>query len=300
MGMTSKSRTFGRWAPALVWVTLPFIAGPSLGNALDPRSGDVQRVGSVGLWAFWAIGLAATLVPSTVSLTLIRVFAPAALFVAGWAAVVAPDGADTAESVALAITSLAAVVALSAIVGDRFVNGSSYGDERRLPLRPPGVLTLGPIQIAWVLVFAGVITGPLLLGAHVWIAGAVVTVVGFAVAAASIRILHQLSKRWVVFVPAGMVLVDQMALTDGMLAQRHRIASVGPAVEGTDATDLTVGALGLALQLTLTESDDIIPAPPRRDRKAIITPVEVRSVLFTPSRPGWVLDEAKRRRLVVS
>jgi hypothetical protein len=231
---------------------------------------------------------------------LIRIFAPASLFVAGWAAVVAPDGADTAESIALAITSLAAVVALSAVVGDRFVNGSSYGDERRFPLRPPGVLTLGPIQIAWVVAFAGAITGPLLLGAHVWIAGAVLTAVGFIAAAASIRILHQLAKRWVVFVPAGMVLVDEMALTDGMLTQRHRITSVGPAVEGTDATDLTVGALGLALQLTLTEPDDIIPAPPRRDRKAIITPVEVRAVLFTPSRPGWVLDEAKRRRLVIS
>jgi hypothetical protein len=300
MGMSSKSHTFGRWAPALIWVTLPFIAGPSFGNALDPRSGDVQRVASVGLWGFWAIGLAATLVPSTVSLTLIRIFAPAALFVAGWAALVAPNGANTAESVALAITSLAAVVALSAVVGDRFVNGSSYGDERRLPLRPPGVLTLGPIQIAWGVAFAGVITGPLLLSAHVWIAGAALTVVGFIAAAASIRILHQLSKRWVVFVPAGMVLVDQMALTDGMLTQRHRIASVGPAVEGTDATDLTVGALGLALQLTLTEPDVIIPAPPRSDRKAIITPVEVRAVLFTPSRPGWVLDEAKRRRLIVS
>lgn len=300
MGMTPASRNFGRWAPALIWATLPFIAGPSFGHALDPRSGDVQLVASIGLWGFWAIGLAAALVPSTVSLTTIRILAPAALAAAAWAAVVAPDGADTAESVALAFTSLSAVVTLSAIVGDRFVNGSSYGDERRLPLRPPGVLTLGPIQIAWVLAVAGVITGPLLLGAHMWIPGIAITVVGFGVAAASIRILHQLSKRWVVFVPAGVVLVDQMALTDAMLTQRHRIASVGPAVEGTDATDLTVGALGLALQLTLTEPDDIIPAPPRRERKSIITPVEVRSVLFTPSRPGWVIDEAKRRRLVVS
>ena len=300
MGMTPASRFFGRWAPALVWVTLPLVAGPSFGDALDPRSRSVQLVAAIGLWGFWAIGLAATLVPSTVSLTAIRILAPASVATAAWAAVVAPDGAATAESLALAVTSLASVIMLSAVVGDRFVNGSSYGDERRLPLRPPGVLTLGPIELAWLVAVAGVVTGPMLLAAHVWVIGAIATIIGFALAAAAIRILHQLSRRWIVFVPAGMVIVDQMALTDGMLTQRHRIASIGPALEQTDATDLTVGALGLALQLNLTEPDDIIPAPPRRERNAMITPVEVTAVLFTPSRPGWVLDEARRRRLIVS
>jgi hypothetical protein len=42
---------------------------------------------------------------------------------------------------------LAAVISLSAPVGDRMVNGSSYGDERRMPLRPPGVLLLGPFEL---------------------------------------------------------------------------------------------------------------------------------------------------------
>ena len=103
------------------------------------------------------------------------------------------------------------------------------------------------------------------------------------------------------FVPAGVVVVDQMALTDSLLVQRQRVDSIGPAPADTRAVDLTVGAIGLALELRLTEPDLIIPAPPRRfgGGQATIDPVEVESVLFAPTRPGWVLDEAKRRRLLV-
>jgi hypothetical protein len=181
------------------------------------------------------------------------------------------------------------------------VNGSSYGDERRMPLRPPGVLLLGPIELTWVVVVAGVVTGPMLLAARQWVPGAVALVVGWVLAGLGTRILHALSQRWFVFVPAGVVVVDQMALTDSLLVQRQRVDSLGPAPADTQAVDLTVGALGLALELRLTQPDLIVPAPPRRlgGGQATIDPVEVESVLFAPSRPGWVLDEARRRRLLV-
>ena len=74
--MTTATRHFGRWATALAWVVLPFVAGPSFGDALDTRSRSVQLVATVGLWAFWAVGLLAALVPTTVSLTTIRTLAP--------------------------------------------------------------------------------------------------------------------------------------------------------------------------------------------------------------------------------
>jgi len=299
--MSTTTQHFGRWATALAWLVLPFVAGPSFGDALDPRSRSVQLVATIGLWAFWVIGLVAALVPSTVSLTAIRVLAPASVAAAGWAALVVPDGASTAESIALGMTTLAAVIALSAPVGDRMVNGSSYGDERRMPLRPPGVLLLGPIELTWVVVVVGIVTGPMLLGAHQWVAGGVALLVGWVLAGLGLRILHGLSQRWFVFVPAGVVVVDRMALTDSLLVPRQRVDSIGPAPADTRAVDLTVGALGLALELRLTEPDLIIPAPPRRLRggQATIDPVEVESVLVAPTRPGWVLAEATRRRLLV-
>ena len=38
---------------------------------------------------------------------------------------------------------------MSADVGSDFVNGSSYGDERRVALRPPTALLVGPIEAVW-------------------------------------------------------------------------------------------------------------------------------------------------------
>jgi len=300
--MSTATRHFGRWATAIVWLALPFVAGPSFGDALDPLSRSVQLVATIGLWALWALGLVAALVPSTVSLTAIRVLAPAAIAAAVWAALVVPHGASAPESVALGFTTLATVIALCAPVGDRFVNGSSCGDERRMPLRPPGVVLLGPLELTWAVVVAGVVSGPLLLAAHVWVPGAIVLAVGWVLAALGLRILHALAQRWLVFVPAGVVVVDRTTLTDSFLVQRQRVDSIGPAPVDTTAVDLTAGAIGLALELRLTQPDLIIPAPPRRlgTSQVTIDPVEVESVLVAPTRPGWVLDEAKRRRLLVS
>ena len=299
--MTTATQHLGRWATAIVWLLLPFLAGPAFGDAVDPRSRSVQLVATIGLWAFWLIGLVAALVPSTISLTAIRVLAPASVAAALWAALVTPDGASTPESVALGLTTLAAVVALSAPVGDRMVNGSSYGDERRMPLRPPGVLLFGPIELTWLVVVAGVVAGPMLLGARQWVVGGVALVLGWLLAGLGLRILHGLSRRWFVFVPAGVVVVDQMALTDAFLVLRQRVDSIGPAPAETQALDLTVGAVGLALELRLTQPDLVVPAPPRRlgGGPATIDPVEVESVLIAPTRPGWVLAEATRRRLLV-
>ena len=65
------------WPVRVAWFLLPLLAGPGLAAALDDRSDPVQLVAQVGLWGAWAATLAATLVPSTVSLTLVRTVAPA-------------------------------------------------------------------------------------------------------------------------------------------------------------------------------------------------------------------------------
>ncbi len=82
-----------RWAVRVLWVALPFTAGPVLGDALSAASGPVQIVASVGLWAGWAVGVVATAVALPVSLTALRVLAPAALAAVGprpWLATAPP------------------------------------------------------------------------------------------------------------------------------------------------------------------------------------------------------------------
>src|SRR5215207_8448795 len=78
---------FGPWPARLTWLLLPLVAGPALGDALNGTSRPVQVVSSVGLWVGWAAVVVATLVPTTVSLTALRVVAPAAVVAAGAALV---------------------------------------------------------------------------------------------------------------------------------------------------------------------------------------------------------------------
>lgn len=299
--MTSASRNFGRWATAAIWVLTPFVAGPCLAQALDPRSASFRHTATVGLWALWGIGLLAALVPSTVSLTVIRVIAPASLPITIWAVLASTDQADATSSIALAITSLVSVVSLSAVVGDRFVNGSSYGDERRMPLRAPAPLLFGPIELAWAAVVVGAIAGPLLLATRRWILGSIVLVIGWLLASVCLRALHGLSQRWLVFVPAGVVVVDRMVLTDALLVQRQRVSAIDileMGAAGEEDTDLTAGAPGPRLRIALSSPELIVPAASRLRRSDPITPHEVTGVLTVPSRPGWALTEARARRLI--
>jgi hypothetical protein len=120
------------------------------------------------------------------------------------------------------------------------------------------------------------------------------TAVGLPVAWLLLRSLHQLSRRWIVFVPAGLVVVDPIGLTDSMLIRRRQLRALGPAPAGSTAFDLTQHAPGLALQAVLSEEVDVAVARPGRGRGDA---TKATAVLFTPTLPGAVLEEARARRL---
>jgi hypothetical protein len=289
-----------RWGFAVVWALLPLTAGPALADTLDPRSPSFRTATSLGLWVIWAVTLLVALVPRTVTLTAIRIVAPAAVVAVLWGAAVTPS-VGPADLVAIVVTALAAAVAFLPTTGDVYVNGSSYGDERRLPLRAPAALLLGPIELAWAVVVAGAVTGPLLLAAHVWVVGAVSLLIGWPLAWWTSRSLHTLARRWLVFTPAGIVLHDQLVVLEAMLVVRRQVASITLALADTTARDLTLGSPGLALEIRMTEPLAISPTPARRlrgDQPGVVSE-DVEAVLVAPTRPGVVLTEAARRRLPV-
>ena len=131
------------WAARALWLILPFTAGPLFAAALDDTDRPFQLATSIGLWAIWGVVLVALMVPRTQTLTLVRIVAPSGFVAAVWAALAAQDASTVTASVGLATTGLAALVALSAPVGDALVDGSSYGDESRFLLRTPGALLMG-------------------------------------------------------------------------------------------------------------------------------------------------------------
>jgi hypothetical protein len=276
------------------WLALPFAAGPAFAAALEDVDAAPRLVASVLLWAAWAAVLPALLVPRPIGLTVVRVVAPCAPIAALLAAL--DDGAGpVAAGAALGTTLLAAALALSAETGWTFVNGAAYGDEVRHLLRAPGALLMGPIPLAWAVLVAGATAGPLLLADRRWVLGGLLTAAGLPAAAILARALDRLTRRWAVFVPAGMVLHDAMSLTDPVLFTRASVRRLGPAPSDSGALDLTQRAPGLALELSLHEAASMFVAVPRQPAQA----VHARALLFTPSRPGAVLAEAGRRRLPV-
>ncbi|MDP1818426.1 MAG: hypothetical protein Q8K58_00855 [Acidimicrobiales bacterium] len=285
----------GPWPLRILWGLLPLMVGPALGAALDDHSAAVARTGSALAWITWVGVLLAVVAARTPSITAVRVAAPAALVAAAWAAVA---GDQEAVDV-LAVTAAAATVvaAFSPVSGEHLVNGSSYGDERRMLLRVPAPLLLGPLPLAWASTVGPGVAGALLLAARQWWAGGVVLAVAVPLARVGGRALHGLARRWIVFVPAGLVVHDPQAMVDPVLFPRRSIARLGPAPadDPREVVDLTLGALGLALQLDLVEPLSIAPRHAGHPQD----PVSVEHVRVTPTRPGAVLAEAGRRRIAV-
>ena len=287
-------RALDLWASRLAWLVQPFTLGPLIGEALTNSEPSLRTGASVGAWAVWGLVLAALLVPRAQTLTIVRIWVPAAVPAAIWASIAVGD-TDAAATLAIAAALIAAALVLVPTVGTAFVDGSSYGDERRYPLRPGAPILLGPIQAAWAVTVAGATLGPLALLDHRWVLGAVLAVVGVPLALAATRALHQLARRWVVFVPAGFVLHDPAVLREPVLFPRTTIAAVGPAPAESDADDLTSQAPGLALRLRLDPATSYVPASRRGDAEA----VETEEIMFTPTRPGAVLRTAAERHLTV-
>lgn len=276
------------WLLRVAWAVLPVTAGPGLAAALDGRDAAVRTTASVGLWAAWAVVLVATLVPHPIALTVVRVAVPAG-GLASAAAAVAGHGELGAAwwVVVLAVTFLPETAAV-------FVNGPAYPNERRFLLRAPGPLLLGPLPVAWAVVVAAPTAAALLLAGRQWVAGIVVVALGGPATVVLARALHRLSRRWIVFVPAGVVVHDDLALADAMLFQRRGVVAIRPATVDTPSLDLTRGALGLALELELGEPVTVNVTKPRVAGGEATT---CTGLLFTPTRPGAVLAEARSRRL---
>ena len=275
-----------------LWASLPWSAGWLLSEALEGTSARFAGVAGGGAWAFWALGLTALLVPHTVSLTALRILAPGVLAAVAWAAAV--TGATGSAAVGLACGAAVAIGALSPLVGDRFIDATSYGHERRLALRAPAAVLAGVLAPTWALTLGGLTAGPLLWAAGRWVLGPLVTVAGVLIAFAGARALHGLARRWLVYVPAGLVLHDRMALAEPTLFRRPMIAGFGPAPAGSDARDLTAGAGGLLFELRFAEPVTLTPA------RSGGTPEKVQALLVAPTRPAAVLAEARRRRIATT
>jgi hypothetical protein len=275
------------WAARALWLALA-VTGDTYSSALAGTDDAVGLVVAIGLFAVWAAVLLALFVPSAVALTATRLLVPLAPVTA---VVAIAAGAELPLALATVVVGVVATLAVcTAEFGETFIQASAYGAERRIPLRPPGPLT--PIVVTlWAAVAAALIAGPLLVADRssgaTTAAGLILCVVAAGGAWLVATRSHHLARRWLVVVPAGLVIHDRYVLADTVMVPRRQVHAVTLAPADTEAADLTGGALGAALEITLADLETVVLAPDRRHPGG--RALHVRSVLVSPSRPGRAL-----------
>ena len=128
-------------------------------------------VGGVTLWFLWGAGLLCSLIQTPVALTALRICAPLPILL-GLAAVAiaSPTLPSPLGWAGLATATLLVVLVFTAELGDGFVNGSSYGDERRMALRPSAAVLFGAVELVWLLTVCPLLAAVWMLASANWIA----------------------------------------------------------------------------------------------------------------------------------
>ena len=282
------------WLLRLLWVGALVVGGPAIDGAVAGRSRAVHDVAIAGAATAWLLGVAAMAIPAVVSLTATRMIVPLAVPAAAiaWAAGAAPaDGA-----LFVGIAALAVVVAFSGELGRSFVQASAYGEEDRHLLRPPAAYAIASV-VTWALWSTSLIAGPLLLATGSWVLGGAVAAMAIGVTVWAWPRWHRLSRRWLVVVPVGLVVHDQLVLAETLMLRRQEVAGLRLAPADTEAADLTGPASGHAIEIATAESvTAILAASPDQPRG---TAIHLTACLIAPSRPGRALLAAGRRRLPV-
>jgi len=266
-----KPKTIIIASTLMAWVVLG-IAAPwqSLGNG---HSSSVSAVLLVWGWTLFLGVAIAVLVPSPISLTVTKCITPLMAI-----------GAFAAASPAGVFGSLVAlIISWSALFGDVMVQGSAYGEETRFTLRTP-VPYWAPSVVAWALLSGGLIGGTLFVAAENYFVGAPALIVGLLLTSTVPRRLHRLSRRWLVIVPAGIVVHDHLVLAETQMSMRSKILSITKVNESGETADFTGGVLGPRIAVHLKEADKVVLSKITAKTLGTIDALHVKAFSFAPRR----------------
>ncbi|MGA0117972.1 MAG: hypothetical protein ACO3JF_06215 [Ilumatobacteraceae bacterium] len=229
----------------LAWIVVA-VAAPWQTLADDSSTATSIAYLSWG-WALWLVTAVALLVPSPLSLTAMRCISPVA--------VIASFGAVSPLSIFASLVAL--IIGFSPLFADVMVQGGAYGEERRFALKTP-VPQMLPTVIAWSVLSFSLIGGTLLTTDEQFAVGIPLLVIGVILATRVPKLLHRHSRRWLVIVPAGIVVHDHLVLAETVMSPRSKIASLTTVAEAGESADFTGGVAGQRLAVQLREADKIV------------------------------------------
>lgn len=198
-------------------------------------------------WSLWVITAIALLVPSPLSLTGMRCISPLAVI----ASLVAVAPLSIFASV------VALIIGFSPLFADLMVQGGAYGEEQRFSLKTP-VPQMAPTLIAWSVLSFSLIGGTLFIANKQFVVGIPLVVIGIVLATRVPKLLHRHARRWLVIVPAGIVVHDHLVLAETVMSPRSKIASLTVVPEAGESADFTGGVAGPRLAVQLREADKIV------------------------------------------
>jgi len=245
----------------------------------DDVSRSVAWVTLTWGWLLWTGVGASLLVPSPMSLTMVRIIIPLSVVVSLVAS----------QPLAVFCSVVAFIVSASPVFVDAMVQGGAYGDETRFALRTPLPYVV-PAVIAWLLYTAALIGGSLFLAAHQYVVGAVLVALGVFLSRSIPQRLHRLARRWLVLVPVGIVVHDHLVLHETIMAHTEKILSVTRASEVGDAADLTGGVIGDRLTIALTEADKVVLSAITAKTLATTEALHVKMFCIAPCRLAAALS----------
>lgn len=261
---------------------------------LRPDDDAAHTTVIVAAWLAYALVLAALVLPGPRALTVARIGVSA-----GAVELVAAAAASTGGPfgwVGLVAALIGTIVVVQPAYAEAQVDAAGYGDERRFLLRPPAPVIVALVVPMWAVTVAGVAAGPIVLADRGWPAGIAAAAVGLVAAAFAAHTLYRLARRWLVFVPNGLVVHDHLAVAEPLPLGRRGVDSIGLARADTAATDLTAQAFGMALELRLREPvrAGVMTGRNRSEQRSVT------AMLVSPSRPAAVLATAERRGLRIA
>ena len=265
---------------SVVFVLVCGATVPLLASSLETANAGPRVLAQVSLWALWAVLLLCVALPSSMSLTAVRLVAPAHSAIVGIVALADPNPASI---VALVISIATSVIVFMAEVGAFFVQRSAYGDELRFPLRPPTPMIV--VQtLTWLLWVGSAVVGSLALVNEAWVAGGILASISVLGLAWLPPRFHRLSRRWLVRVPAGLVIHDHVLLAETAMFSRSAVVATDIVSDIEDAADLSGGGRSAAVRITLTDFDTVVLAATADQPGG--RAIHVRSLVVRPSRPG--------------
>ena len=272
---------------------LPFI-GAGVGGLLDDRSAAVQMTGTTLAWAVWGAVVIASFISHPITLTVLRIGTPV---VASFMIFVVANQDTSVRQITSAAVSIAVLLlSFSAEIGSIYVQASAYGDEKRFALRPPVVL-IAPILLSTLVADLSIISLPLLVAAKDWPV-AIVSLVGLYISARYfLPRIHSLSRRWLVFVPAGVVIHDEIVLSINLMIGKQDLSQIQLARDNSAAADLSALTWGVPLEFSFNKPLDVSLTSIGAKHLNTVSAIHAQSVLVATSRPGAVLSAYKTKTI---